>query len=92
MKKFLSASLLFSVLFAGFLVALPHTHEGDWTHANHQSCPIYQASLQEWGASATPLVFSSLLALIAFLIPWRPERFDFQPLSLPDIRGPPVLI
>ena len=92
MKKILSSSLLFSILFTAFLVAVPHTHEGDWNHANHQTCPIYQASLQEWSSAAASLFFSAAPILIQTLVPWRPDCFDFQPLSLPLIRGPPTLI
>ena len=92
MKKILSLSIACSVFFAGWLFAIPHTHKDDWNHANHQTCPIYQASLQEWSAAAAPVSFSSTLALLQTLLPWCPQSFDCEPSSLPLIRGPPALI
>jgi len=92
MKKILFAFsflFIFLFLFASFLVAIPHLHEEDYTHANHQSCPIYQAGLQDWSVSVLYGGIHSTLTFFGLLTPWLPERFDFQPLSLPTIRGPP---
>ena len=47
---------------------MPHSHGKDVGHTNHESCPIYQASLHPLHLILVPLDVLSALFLVGFLI------------------------
>ena len=69
-NKFLIVLLVSCVVLLallGALAVLPHAHGGDFNHATHQSCPVYQFSLHSvdfnFQAAALVAVIFSLIFL-----------------------------
>jgi len=95
MKKFFSVLTIVAVISLGVVGALavvPHVHGKDLDHSKHETCPVYQFSLQNLNAAIASFISAAVLFLFFYFIHVR-KSFSFaQHFSSVSLRAPPVLV
>ncbi len=74
----------------GALSLLPHSHGNDFNHAQHETCPVYQAGIAGKNFTATIFVWTIFLASALFIEKISPVFIYFKQPRFSPLRAPPA--